>query len=111
MQSINFNRHSTTLDSSIGAAEAHPGLFSILWWAEWTAQLAGLHFNHPHTSIEPTYLTGTHIRFRKPGFSINLIFLSVTSMLTIQTFKHNYSIYRFKLIGACNMILTTTNRL
>jgi len=25
MQSINFNRHSTTLDSSIGAAGAHPG--------------------------------------------------------------------------------------
>jgi len=42
-------------------------VLSFLWWAGWTAQLAGLNFNHPPTSIAATYFTGTHIRFRKPG--------------------------------------------
>ena len=67
-------------------------VLSFFWWVGWTAQLAGLHFNRPSTSIATTYSAGTHTRFRKPGFRIDYIFKSVAFGIKIQTFQSDYSI-------------------
>ncbi len=82
-------------------------VLSILWWAGWIDQLADLSYYIRAESIASTNFTGTHVRFRKPGFRIDLIFQSIASILIIKTFKTNYSIYRFTLRRAFKPILAT----